>query len=294
MDRPQKGQKILSVIVPIGGFPNGSNQIRAWLDQSIGPEIEVILVNDSANQSTANEISEIVRDAPNVEIKVINSAARNPGGARNLGLINAAGKWVCFWDSDDVGMIEESIIAINQAQQESSDLIIGRYVIVDVDKDRHAIKEIDSAAPDLNDVYMNPGLWRFIMRLDNIATERFPDLRMGEDQVFAFTILQKARKIHFTGDLLYKYHRYPSLQLTKSKSAMDDLYSSLNLTTKLYMSQIDSSLNIAILRQSISVMRHCGVRHKVRALINLIRLATLKPRFLVRAPRALLKIVRRK
>ena len=283
---------MLSVIVPIGGFPNGSKQIRMWLNHSIGPEVEVILINDSVDISTEREIDSIVKSAPTVDISVIASMARNPGGARNLGLDNAKGEWICFWDSDDVGLINVTLEAINQARQESAELIIGKYRTISLNTKTEVTQETESAYPALSGIYLNPGLWRIVFKRNLTNMKRFPNLRMGEDQVFAFMILQKAKRIFLADVAIYHYYNYPGLQLTKTKSAMDDLYLALKLTSNLYRSQTSAYLQTSILRQSISVIKYCRVEYKLRALSNLMKLSLHQPQFLFSIPKSLLIIVR--
>jgi glycosyltransferase involved in cell wall biosynthesis len=284
--------KLLSVIVPIGGFPNGSHQIRAWLNQKISREVEVIIVNDSADLSTTQEIERIVEGASSVEINVVTSTARNPGGARNVGLSHATGEWVCFWDSDDVGMIDVALNAINAAEHQSADLIIGKFRWISVNKEIEITQEVVSKNLTIDSVYVNPGLWRFIIKRNQAKTVKFPELRMGEDQVFAFKILQRTRNILFIDSIIYDYYNYPGLQLTKTKSSMDDLFVSFKLTLGLCRRERNYFLLIAVLRQSISVIRYCRVKYKVQALLQLMELLLRAPRFLKDIPTALLGIAR--
>lgn len=93
------GQIKVSVIIPVY---NTAEYLRQCLDSVTGQtlqEIEIICVDDGSTDGSGDILEEYrEKDA---RVKVYHQQNRYAGCARNLGLQNAAGKYVVFWDSDD-------------------------------------------------------------------------------------------------------------------------------------------------------------------------------------------------
>ncbi|MCU6763689.1 Hyaluronan synthase [uncultured Roseburia sp.] len=89
----------ISVILPIY---NQETYLRQCLDSIIEQtlkDIEILCVNDGSTDSTAEILSEYQRK--DSRIKVFTQEQKGAGAARNLGLSQASGEFLVFWDSDD-------------------------------------------------------------------------------------------------------------------------------------------------------------------------------------------------
>jgi glycosyltransferase involved in cell wall biosynthesis len=81
---------ILSIIVPIGGFPNGIKPFLTWVGALYAEQLEVILVADFDDSELMEKILLISKNSKS-KIQVMLSTSRNPGGSRNIGISKASG-----------------------------------------------------------------------------------------------------------------------------------------------------------------------------------------------------------
>ena len=115
-------KKKVSIIVPVF---NTASLLPKCIDSLLGQtlsEIEIILVNDASTDNSLSIMREYENQHPN-KIKVIDSKInQRQGGARNLGIEIAEGKYIGFVDSDD--WIESNMYELlyNQAIINNSDL----------------------------------------------------------------------------------------------------------------------------------------------------------------------------
>lgn len=95
---------LLSVIMPLYNVEQYLRQsINSILNQTIGflDNIELILVNDGSTDNTADICREYAKLYPN-NIIFINQKNQGVSVARNRGLKKASGKYVTFFDGDDI------------------------------------------------------------------------------------------------------------------------------------------------------------------------------------------------
>lgn len=88
-----------SVIIPL--YNKGAyveKAIRSVLDQTY-PHYELIVVNDGSKDDSAIIAEELLRDVPNA--RLINQENAGVAVARNNGVTEAKGDYVCFLDADD-------------------------------------------------------------------------------------------------------------------------------------------------------------------------------------------------
>lgn len=92
----------VSIVIP---FYNKLEFLKEMVDSIINQsyqEWELLLVNDGADENTLNYVN--IVSSSDSRIRVINRH-RLPKGAqtcRNIGLDNAIGEYICFFDSDDI------------------------------------------------------------------------------------------------------------------------------------------------------------------------------------------------
>lgn len=88
---------LITVIIPFYNAQNTMEQaIRSVLAQN-HTNLELLLVNDGSTDDSITILSLI----PDPRLRVINQANQGPSAARNNGLLQAQGEWVCFVDADD-------------------------------------------------------------------------------------------------------------------------------------------------------------------------------------------------
>ena len=90
---------IVSVIVPVHNAEKYLEQcLESILGQTLG-DIEVICVNDRSTDGSAVILDSFAEKDP--RLSVLQSPGLGAGGARNIGLRAAKGKYLSFLDADD-------------------------------------------------------------------------------------------------------------------------------------------------------------------------------------------------
>ncbi len=116
----------VSIVVPVY---NVEKYIRKCLESIIKQslkEIEIIVVNDGATDSSQEIIDEFVLKYP----KVIHSLVKKNGGlsdARNFGMTYCRGEYIGFIDSDDYVRSDMYEKMYYKAKEENSDIVVCDY-----------------------------------------------------------------------------------------------------------------------------------------------------------------------
>ena len=263
---------LLSVIIPVGGFPNGDSILKSWIEKQLPFGLEVILVLDCEDKSVTKNLQDIVHCRVGNKISLQVSHFRNPGSTREKGLKSAAGEWVCFWDADDFPEVENVFRNLQKIENQDADLLIGDYRIVDFATKKET-NHFNGKKDPIMDVYLNPGLWRCVFKRQVVQNIPFPALKMGEDQVFLFRALNKSKKVKFVNENFYNYYQYPAGQLTKSNRISRDLISARNLCKELYLNNQTSYLLGALIRQNLTIVKRGTCKEGLLALNDLLRLS---------------------
>jgi glycosyltransferase involved in cell wall biosynthesis len=244
----------LSVVVPIGTTIKTLQNLKSWIPQAVSNCIEVILVIDTDDEFTLQEINSILKDFPLVK-KVV-SQHRNPGGSRNLGLSSTTRKWVSFIDSDDELIVSNMLKVLQQTISSGKQIGVGQYC--DIIKDNKTYKTLEqksSRQVNLVQISINPGLWRFIFLKSRINGIEFPNLLMAEDQVFLFRLNIKEDEAYFSEEVFYKYYIGEVGQLTLRRQALNDLAEAhtILLSESLTLSKFQTQI---LIRISLSCFKH--------------------------------------
>lgn len=124
---------LLSIIVPVYNMAK-DEKLNHCIDSLLAQELddyEIITVNDASTDNSLDVLREYESKYPD-KIKVIDSPVnKRQGGAKNLGLAEATGKWVGFIDSDDWITSDMYRKLIEKADETGADLVGCDYSIVD-------------------------------------------------------------------------------------------------------------------------------------------------------------------
>lgn len=116
-------QNKVSIIIPVYNVPD--DLLEKCLTSAINQtykNIEIIIVNDGTNQSNIKIIEDF---SNNKKVKIISKKNGGLSSARNCGVLNSTGDWICFLDGDD--HIKTDIISrlINQISKDDEIVCFG-------------------------------------------------------------------------------------------------------------------------------------------------------------------------
>lgn len=120
---------LISVVLPIYNVEHYLNtSIESVVNQSYR-NLEIILVDDGSTDSSP-EICENWKNKDS-RIKVIHKQNAGLGYARNTGIENATGEYICFFDSDDFIDADTIKISFETANKYNADIVLFGYRSVD-------------------------------------------------------------------------------------------------------------------------------------------------------------------
>lgn len=115
---------LISIITPVY---NTEKYLSECLDSIFSQTIkdfELICVDDGSTDNSLNILNNYQNKHKN--LKIISQKNGGPGVARNTGIDNALGKYICFWDSDDIFEPDALEKMYNQAEETKADISICR------------------------------------------------------------------------------------------------------------------------------------------------------------------------
>ncbi len=212
-------QDLVSIVVPVY---NVEKYLKRCIDSIINQSynnIEILLVDDGATDSSGLICDEY--EKKDSRIKTIHKKNGGLSDARNKGIDQANGKYICFVDSDD--WIEKSMIydLIKEVKKTNSDIAIcGRYRSYE-DRD----KEIEKYQkyPEKENFDNVDGL-KYLMSfcgydmsvcdkmfLTELFKEvRFPFGKTCEDSFTTYKVFSLAKRICYLDKQLYNYYYRPN------------------------------------------------------------------------------------
>lgn len=248
---------LLSVVVPVSRMEGYEAQIQTWLSSSVDLGIHVILVHDVGGASSGEFLKNFATEYPHL-VTYCEGEFGNPGAARNRGLTEVRGLWVCFWDADDTPKPEQFLEMITKANVEGFDAAVGLY------EERDFLTSIVTSQPHTHknsvmasyQIARRPGIWRMGFKWSVTREKHFPNRDMGEDQVYLILSGLTFSRTLFFDEIVYRYsrnfpgqltkgvHRYSSLQVLFERDLGEAVMhaSKFNLLTKMIISRIWISL----------------------------------------------------
>lgn len=210
--------KKLSFIVPLYNSANWLEKcLCSMLNQDIPEaEMEIICVNDGSPDNSAEMAREIGKKHPS--IIVIDQANQGPSGARNTGMKQATGKYLCFVDPDDY--VETNVYAklVKQMEDEQLDMLRFNYQIVDEEykpvEKREFEKQFDYSPKLMSGAEflatrldMACNIWRYMYRRE-IITENGIWCFTGDyydDTPWLPLVLMQAERMNVCDTVVYDY-----------------------------------------------------------------------------------------
>ena len=202
-------EKLLSIVVPVY---NGEKYLRQTINsilQSDYQNLEVILVNDGSDDGSPLICQKIEKD--NKRVKYISQENKGIVSARNRGIKEATGEFICFCDQDDLVSPIMYSRMINRLEKDESELCLcGTCKFYEdekeiyekfedaVYKDEEVRKKLlhsllyANLIPDAKRIQINSSIWKCVIRknviLDNqMEFRKFVDYE--DDWIFLTELL---------------------------------------------------------------------------------------------------------
>ncbi len=213
----------LHIIVPAY---NVEKYICQCIDSIANPSKNIsyhlTVINDGSTDNTGKLLE---RYADISQIDIITQSNKGFSGARNSGLKNIKGRYICFVDSDDWTNWSELEKMVKEADKKGADLVQGGFYITD--ELGNLKKEIKSTKG-----HFTGFPWGKIYKSELFESTCFPEKYWFEDSVIKQIIFEKVKyPIVFSEAVYYYRQRKSSITRTSRMSvkSIDSLYVTLSL-----------------------------------------------------------------
>ena len=125
---------LVSVVLPIYNVEKYLDDcIRSIVNQTY-TDLEIILVDDGSTDRSPRICDEWARR--DERIKVFHKQNEGQGIARNVGIDNANGEYICFFDSDDYVDLQTIEKAYSLAQRDNSEIVVYGIAALNADNEQ--------------------------------------------------------------------------------------------------------------------------------------------------------------
>ena len=209
-----KSNELISIIIPAY---NAERNLTRCIDSIISQtyrNIEIIIVNDGSTDRTR----ELCEEAKKTDerIVIINKENGGQSSARNRGLRDANGSYICFVDSDDYVSNEMIEKLYNLQKEYDADVVEIAYTITKGSKGMKLSKERIDVYTGHNSIlynYLMNGMkkynsypvWTKMYRKNCIAENSFCEDVIYEDILFNFQVLKSISKYVVSNQVMYFY-----------------------------------------------------------------------------------------
>ncbi len=214
---------LVSIIIPFHNAQKYIEKCLECLEKQIYKNYEAIFVDDGSNDESIN----IIRKCADSRIRLISIKKSGVSVARNIGIKNAKGEYITFWDIDDVPHSDFLQTFIQDIHKYEVDTVISNYEDVFAGN-RHIKIELpwknqiikNSEIEDIliprmiyamEDEKIIRGLvWRTFTRTELIVKNDIffePDISLAEDLLFTIELYKCSNGIYVEEKSLYDYIR---------------------------------------------------------------------------------------
>lgn len=200
---------LISIIVPVYKVEQYLPRCIDSILAQIYTNFELILVDDGSPDNCPQICDDYAQK--DKRIKVIHKENGGVSSARNMGIDNAKGDFICFVDSDD--WIREDYLQKLYDAIENTDISICDYYVAYSEekyKELHSVSKARIINKDFGAYFdssaSHRAIWGTLYKKDVIKDIYFrEDLKIAEDFLFQIQSIKKAKNINYVDDCLYYY-----------------------------------------------------------------------------------------
>ncbi len=204
-----------SIIIPVYNVAPYLCECLDSVRAQIFTDWEAICVDDGSMDGSGAILDEYT--TKDKRIRVMHQENAGVGSARNLGLRNVAGDWICFLDSDDIWncYLLKTIYGAIQSHP-SENLFRFGYEKFKGDNEWNKRETEQQCTFEVIDISHEISMrdfsfflfWCYVYRRDSIKGIEFPGYIRGEDRYFLNKVqLERVNRIIATNALLYGYRK---------------------------------------------------------------------------------------
>lgn len=250
------GEKMISVIVPVYNCALYLDKsIQSLIAQTIFRDLEIIFIDDGSTDESVKIIQSYARKYTNM--RLICQSNHGVSSARNRGLKEAKGKYVAFFDADD--------IAFNTLYEELLSLMVDNNVDMScvnyikcfsdgVEKVQKKREETILFGRQIIESFFLSNLlcnntFDKLFKLSIAKKIQFPEgFAIGEDMFFVFKYLLKTKKVAVdTTRCLYRYYIRNNSAM---KSEFSEKYFDTIILSKKMMNMVSYNSSIYLLTEA--------------------------------------------
>jgi len=223
----------VSIVMPVY---NSERYLRECLDSVLEQtlkEIEVICIDDASEDSSLGILEEYKKRDSRVRV-LAQESTQFAGVARNLGIGEAQGRYMVFWDADDLFEPDALEKMYSQCEEDEADICVCGGRVYDMAAQRlvSAGHYLDLGClppevpfspqkyPENAFRFTNPAPWNKMFRTEYIAREgiRFQDLPRSNDVYFVFMAIALAQRVTVVDRPLVNYRRGTAVSLQETNA----------------------------------------------------------------------------
>ena len=117
---------MVSIVIPVYNVEKYIFSCLKSIAEQSYSDYEVILVNDGSTDRSLAVIDDFTGNYPDMSVAVINQENAGVSAARNRGIAEAKGEFICFVDSDDMLDSEYLALLVAEIVDKNADIAICR------------------------------------------------------------------------------------------------------------------------------------------------------------------------
>lgn len=212
----------LTVVVAAKYSQENIDCLCSWIPSAVRSGLQVRLAVDCRTSIQENSA---FRSLMHQEIEVLEVGNfGGPGKARNSVMGNFRSHYVVFWDADDTPNISALSRLLNTYTGDKQRFIVGQWERKHSGTIKHRSHDLG-----LSSLAFSPGNWRILYPANSVEKKRFPEIWMGEDQVFLFRSGIFSTIPVWSEELLYSYNTGVNGQVTSQQAHIKDLRIAIRL-----------------------------------------------------------------